>query len=256
MHSETLPVTTVVSTVEAADDTRAVAAWVRVLSASNDLIRARFDLGELVYGALRSGAYGDGVVVRLAALLSRESGKLVTPAILYDVARLYTAFGGQYARVEALRARLTFPLTYSYLVRTCVPIVTRETSWNMGEWEGRQHVELMRLEHAVLQIEDRFAQDQHQKQEALRAASAVPVPMAESFEGFGLVCQQSSAYQDVAIHTLLGRVGEAVSHLERKAGLLQESDREVLRAYGARCGVLGLREQESGLTESAAAAAA
>jgi hypothetical protein len=88
-----------------------VAAWARVWSASNDLIRARFDLGKLVYTALQSEAYGDGVVVRLAARLSRESGKLVPPAILYEVAQLYMAFWGQYARVEALRARLTFPLT-------------------------------------------------------------------------------------------------------------------------------------------------
>lgn len=101
----------VVLAFEEAYGARAVAAWVRVWSASNDLIRARFDLGKLVYAALQSGAYGDGVVVRLTARLSRESGKLVPPTILYEVAQLYMAFGGQYARVEALRARLTFPLT-------------------------------------------------------------------------------------------------------------------------------------------------
>ena len=62
-----------------------MAAWARVWSASNDLIRARFDLGKLVYTALQSEAYGDGVVVRLAARLSRESGKLVPPAIIYGL---------------------------------------------------------------------------------------------------------------------------------------------------------------------------
>ena len=79
---------------EEAYGARAVAAWARVWSASNDLIRARFDLGKLVYAALQSGAYGDGVVVRLAARLSRESGKLVPSAILYEVAQLSMAFGG------------------------------------------------------------------------------------------------------------------------------------------------------------------
>ena len=95
----------VVLAFEEAYGARAVAAWVRVWSASNDLIRARFDLAKLVYAALQSGAYGDGVVVRLAARLSRESGKLVPPTILYEVAQIYGLWG-QYARVEALRACL------------------------------------------------------------------------------------------------------------------------------------------------------
>lgn len=220
-------------------ETCAVAAWGRVLSASSDLIQARFELGGLVYGALHEGAYGDGVVVRMAARLSRESGKLVTPALLYDVARLYAAFGGQYTRVEALRARLRFPLTYTYLVRTCVPIVTRETAWNSGEWDGRQHVELARLEVAVLQIEDRFAREQAEKQSAPPACPAVGPTGGDAREGFALVCQESVAYQDVAVQTLIGRLQETLSLLERKVSLLREADGVVLEACGARCHTLG-----------------
>ena len=159
--------------------------------------------------------------------------------MLYEVARLYAAFGGEYARVEVRRRRLSFPLTYTYLLRTCVSIVTRDTAWNMGEWEGRQHVELARLEQAVLQIEDRFAHDQAKKQEESRAVSVVVSPVSESREGFALACQQSAVSQAVAVQTLLGRLGETVSHLERHTACLQESDRVLLREYGGRCRALG-----------------
>lgn len=225
-------------------ESAAVAAWTRVLSASSDLIQARFELGRLVYRALHEGIYGDGVVVGMARRLSCESGKLVTPAILYEVARLYAAFGGQYVRVEVLRARLRFPLTYSYLVRTCVPIVTRETAWNAGEWDARQHVELSRLEGAVLQIEDRFAREQAEKQARLSSVSEVVVHRADSAEGFALVCQESVAYQDVAVQTLLGRLVETVSLLERKGSVLREGDRVVLQACAVRCRELGLERSD------------
>lgn len=225
-------------------ESAAVVAWTRVLSASSDLIQARFELGRLVYRALQEGVNGDGVVVGMARRLSRESGKLVTPAILYQVARLYAAFRGQYGLVEALRARLKFPLTYSYLVRTCVPIVTRETAWNAGEWEACQYVELSRLEVAVLQIEDRFAREYAKKEASPSGMSEGVVTQADPAEGFALVCQESVGYQDVALQTLLGRLVETVSLLERKGSMLREGDRMVLQACGVRCQELGLRSFE------------
>ena len=235
-------------------ESAAVVAWTRVLSASSDLIHARFELGRLVYQALHEGTYGDAVVVGMAMRLSRESGKLVTPAILYEVARLYAAFGGQYARVEALRTRLRFPLTYSYLVRTCVPIVTRETAWNAAEWDGRQHVELSRLEGEVLQIEEQFTRDQAEKQARLaRVSEAVPIG-GESADGFTLVCQQSVGYQHVAVQTLLGRLVETVSLLERKGSVLCEADRMVLEACADRCAALGLVGVEGAVPVSAGVA--
>lgn len=217
---------------EAGQMDRAVVLWNQVLTASNDLIRARFELGAVVHEALKASAYGDGVVVRLAARLSASSGKLVTPALLYEVARLYAAFGGQYGRVDELRRRLRFPLTYTYLVRTCVPILTPETAWNTGEWDVRQSAELSRMEQAVLHIEDRFAQ--HQAARAAQIPAQTDTHPESPVEGFHIVCQQSSAYQDLAIHTLSGRIHEALGHLERKASVLTVRDRQQLQEFAAR----------------------
>lgn len=196
------------------DTQAAVECWERLLQAGADLIRARFDLGGVVYRALRAGGYVDGVVSGLAAHLTKVSGKTVSLQVLYESARLYQAFGGAYERIEQLRRQLSFPLRYSYLVRRCVPVVTQETAWNAEEWAYREEGELAALERVVVRIEERFAEDTRRREET---GSAALNPVAVQSSGFVQACLQSPVLQQVSVSVLLGRLHETVGYLERHA---------------------------------------
>ena len=100
---------------------------------TGELIRERFLLGELVVEALERSQYGDAVVVRLAQRMSVAVGKCIRPHMLYESARIYNAFAGKWERIEDLRAQLSFPLSYSYLVRFCLPSLTTVTAWYAQE---------------------------------------------------------------------------------------------------------------------------
>lgn len=192
----------------------AEACWGRLLQAGSDLIRARFDLGGVVFRALQAGQYSDGVVRRLANHLTKVSGKVVSMQVLYESARLYQAFGGSYARIDLMRRQLSFPLTYTYLVRRCVPVVTRETAWNPEEWGHREEGELASLERVVLKIEERFVQDVRRQEESPAVSSD---PVSRQSSGFLLACGQSPAFQQASLSVLLAQLQETVGFLERHA---------------------------------------
>ena len=97
---------------------------------AGELIRERFRLGGIVVEALERSQHGDAVVVKMAERMSAAVGKCIRPHMLYESARIYNAFGGQWERIEALRAQLSFPLSYSYLVRFCLPALTMDSAWN------------------------------------------------------------------------------------------------------------------------------
>lgn len=197
-----------------ADVEEAVVCWERLLQAGADLIRARFDLGGVVFRALQACQYSDGVVRGLAAHLSHVSGKSVSCHVLYESARLYQAFGGVYARIEQLRKHLSFPLRYSYLVRRCVPVVTQETAWNAEEWAHREEGELAVFERVVMKIEERFSEDTRLRDQM--PSLSVP-PVSQQASGFLQACAQSPAYQQLSVRVLLSRLEETVGFLERHA---------------------------------------
>ena len=122
---------------------------------AGELIRERFRLGGIVVEALERSQYGDAVVVKMAERMSAAIGKCIRPHMLYESARIYNAFGGQWERIEALRAQLSFPLSYSYLVRFCLPAWTMDTAWNAQQVTYSNDSELRGFESAVLRIEER-----------------------------------------------------------------------------------------------------
>ena len=70
---------------------------------AGELIRERFLLGGIVAEALERSQYGDAVIVKIAYRMSTAVGKCIRPHMLYESARIYSAFGGQWERIEALR---------------------------------------------------------------------------------------------------------------------------------------------------------
>ena len=70
---------------------------------AGELIRERFLLGGIVVEALERSQYGDAVIVNMAQRMSTAVGKCIRPHMLYESARIYSAFGGQWERIEPLR---------------------------------------------------------------------------------------------------------------------------------------------------------
>ncbi len=178
---------------------------------AGELIRERFLLGGIVVEALERSQYGDAVIVNMAQRMSTAVGKCIRPHMLYESARIYNAFGGQWERIEALRAQLSFPLSYSYLVRFCLPALTRDNAWNAQQVAYSNDFELRGFETAVLRIEERV-QAHRTRQQGVDAER--PVDMET--EGFFGACSRSPEFQGMAVRTILRRLETLCEALEWK----------------------------------------
>ena len=178
---------------------------------AGELIRERFLLGGIVVEALERSQFGDAVIVKMAHRMSTAVGKCIRPHTLYESARIYNAFGGQWERIEALRAQLSFPLSYSYLVRFCLPALTRDTAWNAQQVAYSNEFELRGFETAVLRIEERV-QAHRTRQQGVDAERPVDLET----EGFIVACSRSPEFQGMAVRTILRRLETLCEALEWK----------------------------------------
>ena len=179
---------------------------------AGELIRERFRLGGIVVEALERSQHGDAVVVKMAQRMSAAVGKCIRPHMLYESARIYNAFGGQWERIEALRAQLSFPLSYSYLVRFCLPALTMDTAWNAQQVTYSNDSELRGFESAVLRIEERVQAHRTRQQ---RGGTERPADLET--EGFVGACAQSADFQETAVRTIVRRLEVLCEALEGKA---------------------------------------
>ena len=191
---------------------------------TGELIRERFLLGELVVEALERSQYGDAVVVRLAQRMSVAVGKCIRPHMLYESARIHNAFGGKWEWIEVLRAQLSFPLSYSYLVRFCLPALTTDTAWNAQQVTYSNDFELRGFESAVLKIEERIQAHRTRQQ-----PTGQERPAELEIEGFISACAQASDFQAMAVRTLVQRLETLCEILEGKA-LQEGGEYEALRS--------------------------
>ena len=178
---------------------------------AGELIRERFLLGGIVVEALERSQFGDAVIVKMAHRMSTAVGKCIRPHTLYESARIYNAFEGQWERIEALRDQLSFPLSYSYLVRFCLPALTRDTAWNAQQVAYSNEFELRGFETAVLRIEERV-QAHRTRQQGVDAERPVDLET----EGFIVACAQSQEFQGMAVGTIVRRLGALCEALEGK----------------------------------------
>ncbi|MBK8380263.1 MAG: hypothetical protein IPL14_20805 [Nitrospira sp.] len=165
---------------------------------AGELIRERFRLGGIVVEALERSQHGDAVVVKMAERMSAAVGKCIRPHMLYESARIYNAFGGQWERIEALRAQLSFPLSYSYLVRFCLPALTMDSAWNAEQVTYSNDSELRGFESAVLRIEARVQAHRTRQQEVGKERS-----MDLETEGFVGHARNPQNFQEMAVRTIL-----------------------------------------------------
>ena len=179
---------------------------------AGELIRERFRLGGIVVEALERSQHGDAVVVKMAERMSAAVGKCIRPHMLYESARIYNAFGGQWVRIEALRAQLSFPLSYSYLVRFCLPALTMDSAWNAEQVTYSNDSELRGFESAVLRIEARVQAHRTRQQEGGKERST-----DLEAEGFVGACTQSAEFQEMAVRTIVRRLDVLCEALEGKA---------------------------------------
>ncbi len=218
-----------------------------IIRSSRDTIRYKFALGELVCVALRWAHHEDAAVVRLAAQLTEQCGRLILPQRLYEAARLFEAFGGKLDRIwefeRRLPGHLMQPLTFTLLIQQILPRVTKERAWNAREWEYYQEEQYGRLERAVEQIE---SLDRRQRQLDERAVSAPAEEISEAGDSGSdstsslaaqallHVCRESPAYQHFSTQVLL-------HSLQRTAAQLM-ARHEQLTPVERRC-VADVREQ-------------
>lgn len=214
--------------VEVVED--AIRCYAGIATTTRELIAQKFRLGQLVHEALQQRKYGDGVVQHLATALSRSVGKTIAPARLYEAARVYSAFHGNIEKVWELDRTLSFPLTYSFLVRHCVPAITAETAWNREELARVEEAKLEHWERTVLEIETQAP------------ASAGNVQLA----GFQVAVRESPPYGRFAVRTLLATLKRLTEQVVRRASDLGTRDWEDIESITEELLALQLAKQAGG----------
>lgn len=214
--------------------------YMTILKTSRDILRLKFELGRLVGIHLKRHKHQHAAIIRLAQSISGICGKSIVPQRLYEAARYYETFGGQLERVWAFERRLSQPLTYTYLIRSIIPRVQKNTAWNTEEWALYQEAQIGRLELAVQEIESlreiRVKEELPPDRSVAVVERAEPADVVEPgsmpvpVEGLLEICRESTGYQCFRVSTLVSTIVQACKQLEAIDGLVLEEDR--LRLQG------------------------
>jgi len=209
-----------------------------ILRSGREMLRLKFELGRLVTIHLQRHTYAHAAVLTLAQSISGICGKIIAPQRLYEAARFYETFGGQLERVWELERRLSYPLTYTFLIRSIIPRVHLGNAWNPQEWELYQDAQLTRLEKAVHEIESLKSTVEMQAAVAGRSGDrsfaneevgGVGLSSAmESAAGVLTICQESEGYHRFRVTTLVSSIVQSCLQLEATKDVVSEEDRESL----------------------------
>lgn len=134
----------------------AVECYVVAGASHREIIRQKFRLGGIVSETIKTGKYGEGAIKKLAEKISSKIMKRVDPKRLYEAARLYDTFEGNIERIWELDRQWNFQITYSFLVRQCIPAITAENAYNEEELRLRIESELSNMEKNACKIESRL----------------------------------------------------------------------------------------------------
>lgn len=132
----------------------AVSCWQGICTTNRALIEQKFDLGRIVHAVITGRKYGDNAVSRLADELTRKIGKRIEPKRLYEAARFFDTFHGTIDRVWELEMTLSFPVTYSFLVRKCLPGIDKSNAYNAEDLKLHIEERMKRIESAAHTIEE------------------------------------------------------------------------------------------------------
>lgn len=209
-----------------------------ILRSGREMLRLKFELGRLVTIHLQSHTYAHAAVTTLAKSISGACGKVIVPQRLYEAARFYDTFGGQLERVWELERRLSYPLTYTFLIRSIIPKVHEGNAWNPEEWELYQDHQLTRLEKAVHEIESlkrkvegpggRTVSSGEPMSLKEELGSVDQVSAVEPSAGVLTICEDSEGYQRFRVTTLVSAIVQYCQQLEAVQEFLSEVDRQSL----------------------------
>lgn len=132
----------------------AVFCYESICRTDKDLITQKFELGKIVHEVISEKKYGDNAVGRLAEQMTKQLNKTIEPKRLYETARLYSTFHMDINKVWELEKSLSFPLTYSFLIRNCTPKITNDNAFTVDELKLHVEERMRRWENTAREIEE------------------------------------------------------------------------------------------------------
>ncbi|MBT9167328.1 MAG: hypothetical protein DDT19_00657 [Syntrophomonadaceae bacterium] len=196
----------------------------KTIASAKDIIRHKFDIGKIVESAIKKGKedetlYGGRIVSELSKEVSMKLGKQISEKRLYDCARVYKAFNGKISKVWELDKQLTFPLTFSFLIKSCSPrAVTEENALEENEIKVMANAKLQKWENTMMEIEE----DSGAVERAADAVGAMKTVQSHSPK----IMQTATKMLLMKIDKLLGKIEIFLDRIEIKECL---TDAEVQR---------------------------
>jgi hypothetical protein len=112
---------------------QAVKCYQNINASHREIIKSKFELGEIVYNIIHSQKYGDDAVTKLAIEISKALKRNVLPQRLYESARLYDTFDKNIDKIWKLEEQMGISLTYTFLLRKCIPYINENNAWTAEE---------------------------------------------------------------------------------------------------------------------------
>lgn len=113
--------------------TQAVNIHQKINKTHKEIIESKFQLGKIVYEIIQSRKYGENAVSKFAEEISKRLNKIISPQRLYEAARLYSTFQGDIQKIWELEKVFPVPLTYSLIIKKCIPYINEKNAWTPEE---------------------------------------------------------------------------------------------------------------------------